>query len=408
MVAACLWVQAQPSRAGDAQVAASPTPAPPGSAAAPAVLTGNWGGLRDKLADEGMTFGLIWLGEGFRNFDGGIRAGDSFSSTTDLNFMLDTEKAFSLAGGKFYVDFEDHAGGNPTTALTGDLQVFDKTNTSPYSEIFELYYAQNLFHDTLRIKVGKMDANTEFGVINNGLDFLNSSAQVSPTILGMPTTPDPLPGALVSFTPADWFYAMAGGYLANRTDRFLNFTGDPSGIQPTENGTLFIGETGVKWSRSPWPGGDGDLKIGFWGHTGTFTRLDGGSQRGAEGFYAGFDQTLWKPTAKDDEQRGIRMFLDYGETDPRVSTIWQNGGGGIVWRGFLPGRDTDEIGFGPQCAWLSRDANLKYPYELMFEWFYQVNPTSWSTLKPDLQYIVHPGGQYANALVGTLQLALQF
>ena len=31
-----------------------------------------------------------------------------------------------------------------------------------------------------------------------------------------------------------------------------------------------------------------------------------------------------------------------------------------------------------------------------------------ATLQPDLQYIVHPGGQYPDALVGMVQLSVQF
>jgi porin len=372
------------------------------------MLTGNWGGLRDKLADDGVTFGLIWTGEYFKNFQGGIRPGETLASTTDLNFTLDTSKAFKLPGGKFYVDLENHAGRNPSTALTGDLQVFDKNNYSSYLQVFELYYEQKLFNDTLRIKVGKVDGNSEFSVIDNGLDFIDSSSQISPTLPELPTSPNPMPGANVFFTPTEYFFASFGACIANQRDRFLDFTGHPWEAQPTRGGILLLGETGFKWDRSPWPGFDGNLKLGFWGHTAAFSRLDGGSQNGAEGFYAILDQTLWKPSAKDDDPRGLRMFLGYGETDPKVSQIWQQTGGGLVWKGFLPSRPGDEIGVSPECAWLSRDAALPQPYELIVETFYQTNLTPWATFKPDLQYIVHPGGQYDNALVATLQLTLQF
>ena len=123
-------------------------------------------------AQHGVTIGFNWIGEAFRNFEGGINSRDSvIASTTDLNLSIDTDKALNWPGGKLYVDLEDHAGQNPSTALTGDLQTFDKLNAAPYLQVFELYYEQKLFHDILRIKIGKVDANSEYSVIDNGLDL---------------------------------------------------------------------------------------------------------------------------------------------------------------------------------------------------------------------------------------------
>ena len=389
---------------------AAPASEKPEESASAGELTGDRGGVRDQLEKKGITFGLSWIGETFRNFEGGKDTADTVvASTADLNFALDTGKAFNWPGGKFYVDLEDHAGQNPSDVLTGDLQLFDKLNSPPCFQVFELYCQQKLFGDTLRLKVGKVDANTEFSVIDNGLDFIDSSAQVSPTVLAFPTTPVPLPGANVFFTPIDCFFASFGAYLANQTDRFLDFSGSPSNFQPTRNGMFFIGETGLKWAHSPVLQYDGNLKLGFWGHTGTFDRFDGGTQKGAEGFYAILDQTLWKPAgAKNDDPRGVRTFLEFGGTDPAVSTIYRHVGGGVAWKGFLPERPDDSIGFSPECAFLSHQAGLPHPYELIMEAFYKMKLTGWAALQPDVQYISHPGGVYSDALVGTLQLSVQF
>ena len=177
----------------------------------------------------------------------------------------------------------------------GDLQVFDKQNSSPYLQIFEIWYQQKLFDDKIRIKIGKVDANTEFSVIDNGLPFLNSSTQVSPTIFVFPTTPDPMPSVNVFFTPDEFYYAGFGAYYANRSDRFGDFVDDPAGVQRTGGGTFLIGETGLKWQRRAAVEKAGNLKLGAWEHTGTFTRFDGSKQQGAYGGYAILDQTLWQP-----------------------------------------------------------------------------------------------------------------
>lgn len=373
-----------------------------------AVATGEWGGLRKRLEEQGVSIGAEWVMEGFANFRGGIDRGAVSASTFDADLSLDMQKLLGISGGELYIDLEDHAGRNPSAALPGDLQIFDKLNSTPYSQVFELWYQQRLFKDKLRIKAGKVDANTEFSVIDNGLSFINSSTQVTPTLFVFPTTPDPMPGINFFYTPRDLFYASFAVYDANRSDHFLNFTGHPEAIQPARQGKLLIGETGLIWKRLPKLLPDGNLRLGFWGHTGTFTRFDGHSQKGAQGLYLIFDQTLWKPTSEQTDERGLRMFLEYGHTDRALTPIYRHFGGGFAWKGLLPGRRRDMAGFSPQYARFSPEAGLPRDYELTLETFYRVQFTPWASFQSDLQHIVHPGGKYPSALVGTLRLKVIF
>jgi len=59
--------------------------------------------------------------------------------------------------------------------LVGNVQKFTKLNYPPYLQIAEFWYRQTLFHGKLRLKLGKVDANSEFSVVDNYLAFLNSS-----------------------------------------------------------------------------------------------------------------------------------------------------------------------------------------------------------------------------------------
>ncbi|MGH7953367.1 MAG: carbohydrate porin [Limisphaerales bacterium] len=390
------------------QTAAPPVSSPPVDSGFADKMTGGWSGQRQWLEDKGISLNAQLILEGFYNFQGGVKTGDTWASTFDLNLTLDTEKAFNWKGGTFYADLEDHAGRNPTADLTGDLQAFDKLNTARYLQIYELWYQQALFNDWLRLKLGKWDANDDFSVIDNGLAFLNASDIVSPTILAFPTTPDPMPGAAVYLTPGKFWYAQFGVFYANQSDTFGDITGHPQSIQPTDYGALLIGETGLRWDHAPLLGKDGNLKFGAWGHTGTFTRFDGSQQKGAEGYYAIFDQTLWQPHGEPEQGRGLRSFLEAGQTQASVSAIDWNAAGGITWTGPLAVRPDDILGFSANYAHLSPQAGLSHSYELALEWFYQLPLTKWATLHPDFQFIVHPGGQYPDAVVGTLDLTIQF
>ena len=373
-------------------------------------LTGDWAGQRAKLEQSGVSINGALVLEGFKNLQGGIDdshlAGDS---TFDLNVALDTDKLFHLPGGKFYVDLEDHAGQDPSAKLVGDLQRFDQENSAPYLQIAEVYYDQKLLDDKLRLKVGKVDANSEFSVIDNGLPFFGSSSQVTPTIFVMPTTPDPMPSINAFLTPVDWFSASFGAYYSNQSDRFGDIVDNPTiGNQFSQYGAFLIGETGLTWKQTPLLPHEGNFKVGAWAHTGAFTRFDGTTQDGTSGYYAILDQTLWQPPSTPDDGPGIRTFLQYGQSERSVSPLWQHFGGGLSWTGLIPNRAQDILGFSPQYTRISGEQSLPHTYELSLESFYQIQLTPWATLQPDAQYIVNPGGRYSDALVVSLRLAIQF
>ncbi len=371
--------------------------------------TGDWWGERQRLRQAGVTIEASLVLEGFKNFRGGLRTTTLVgASTFDLSLALDTEKLLNWKGGKFYVDLEDHAGRNPSQVLVGDLQIFDKLNSASYLQCFELWYEQKLFDSRLRLKIGKVDANTEFSVIDNGLVFINSSTQVSPTVFVFPTTPDPMPSINVFYTPSRSFYASFGSYYANQSVGFGNLVGSPQSVQVSKSGAFLIGETGLKWQHAPLFQSPGNLKLGAWGHTGTFPRLDGSEQQGTYGYYVILDQTLWQPPGQPLDGRGVRTFLIYGRTQQTITPINQHIGGGVTWTGLLSARPNDIVGFSPQYAHLSPQAGLSHSYELAMEVFYKLPITRWAKLMADLQYIINPGGQYPNALVGTLRMKLNF
>jgi porin len=372
-------------------------------------VTGDWCGERLRLKEAGISIDAHLVLEGFKNFRGGLNTSPPEGAfTLDLNLALDTEKLFGWHGGKFYADFEVHGGSNPTKSLVGDLQIFDNLNSSSYFQLYELWFQQKLFDGKLRLKVGKVDANTEFSVIDNGLDFMNSSSQVTPTLYVFPTTPAPMPSANVFFTPNETCYAGFGAYYSNRSVNFGNFAGNPQDVQSSENGVFLIGETGLQWRNAPIFKGGGNLKLGAWGHTGTFTRFDGSEKNGIQGYYVIFDQTLWQPDGESQEGRGLRTFFEYGRTQKSVNAIYQHLGGGLAWTGPFASRFQDVVGFGPQYAYISPASGLPQPYELALEMFYRLQVTRWTSIMTDMQYIINPGGQYPDAVVGTIRWTMNF
>src|SRR5579859_2102344 len=90
--------------------AAAQTAAPPASTdSAPSAgfwqretLTGNWGGVRTRLQDSGVTFGLQEQSEIWGNMAGGLRNGLVYDGLTTASVKLDLEKLVGWTGATFF------------------------------------------------------------------------------------------------------------------------------------------------------------------------------------------------------------------------------------------------------------------------------------------------------------------
>ena len=122
------------------------------------------------------------------------------------------------------------------------------------------------------------------------------------------------------------------------------------------------------------------------------------------------EQKLWHKVFYDKTNaQGIYAFLQYGHADEHLTDVSDHIGGGLSWTGPIPTRINDTLGAGFTYARLSPDAGagFKDSYEMSIETFYGLQVTPNVLIKPDFQYIIHPGGVGENdALVATLRVVL--
>lgn len=375
--------------------------------------TGDWGGLRTQMENRGISLDAKLTLDWSANFHGGLMTrNEVYRHLLNVNLTLDTQKLIGWEGGTFFTSFQQHSGRNGAERLTGDLQGFDNIDAEEFSQVSELWYEQRFLQNLLRVKIGKVDANSEFAYVEHGAEFLNSSMGYSPTILGFPSYPDPATSVNVFVEPVEWFYAGVGLYDGATQDASRGRTGNrgPATAWGKPSDWMLLGEMGFRWSLpSDLPG---RLGLGGWGHSGRFAYVDESGQDagGTQGFYLVADQMVWRenPALKDDTQ-GIGLFGQFGYADEQVSEFSHHIGGGLAWTGAIPTRDNDVMGLGASYVSLSPQAAFAEDYELAIEGFYKVQFTPWASLKPDVQYIVNPGGGDAkDAIVGTLRLEILF
>lgn len=362
-----------------------------------------WNRTITALQERGLSLNSSAIIDLSRPGLGGIRRRVTVRSLFDVIATIDLKQLWNLEGGTIVLGYQVYVGRDASRDV-GDLQAFSNIDAHERSQIAEFWYEQWLFHKRARVKIGKVLADSEFAVVENGAEFIHSSMGHSPTLFVMPVYPDAASGINL-FTYPHEHLSLGFGLYDGAASRGVH-----TGVHGPETfrfGDLFlVGELGGKWTlgASHLPG---HIGLGGWGHTGTFARFDGHTQRGTGGAYLVFDHTLWRENLRqEDDIRGIAMFAQYGYAEATVSEVVDHLSAGFTWTGACSHRDHDVVGLEATWARLSHDTNFRGSYELNIELFYKLQLTSWLSIKPDLQYIINPsgGGSIDDALVGTLRL----
>lgn len=353
-------------------------------------LTDGWGGLRERAEAAGLTFNLA------HRFDwsGDWRGSPDRRGAARGLFDLGATWAPADTGATFTAQYLMLRGRDASTPL-GTLVTFSNIDGASFAHWGELSWQQVFADGRVRLKLGQMDANSEFSVINSALGFLNSAPAYSPTVFAMPTYPDPAPGANVFAKPLPWL-DLGFGVYAGAAPRGL-----PGFAHP-----LLIGEAGLTHEEL------GRLAVGAWRVNGTLARYDATTQPAAGGLYAVFERKIWQPTsAQADDPRGASLFAQFGTAGEQVSAIRRHLALGVSATGLIPGRDDDTCGLMvSSCATSRADLTLTAAHETAVEAYYAWPVAGWLTLKADVQLIRHPGGSAArrDALVGLLRAETTF
>ena len=278
--------------------------------------------------------------------------------------------------------------------------------------VSELWYQQKLFKDVLRLKFGKVDANSEFAFPANAAGFLNSSFGHTPTILDMPTYPDPAMSVNAFLYPTRHYYLSAGVYDGSKSQGINTGSYGPRNFFHGGHGYFLISEAGAQWAFQQYTL-PGRVAVGGWYNTADFARFDGTARAGTGGLYALAEQTLWhKKYYNPQDPQGIAAFVQYGHADDHINAFGDHAGGGLVWNGPWDKRILDSVGLGVSYARLSKDPGTGFTgrdFELAAEAYYSLQVTRYLQIKPDLQYIIHPAYiADRDALVGTLRATLAF
>jgi porin len=389
-------------------------------------LTGDWGGVRDEMAKNGVVLDLdvYWMPQTITS--GGKDDGSGAWGNAIATLNVDTQKAGLWAGGFFKVQtvtsFGDNVMRDTGAIVPANITWMLPSPTETDTGLQELTYTQFFSHQ-LGVFLGKINAiaptNVLHGDYNTG--FLNTALNL------------PLALAMVPLSA----YGAGALYLPSHEVTLAGMVLDPSGtIMDDDLGDTF--DDGVMVLASA------DLKVNLFGLPGhqNLTFVWSNKDRtsliqdpvnianllltahfpllGDPGPILGeilekypvvgapqplnqedetwaavysFEQFLWQPAG--DHKRGIGMFFSAGVSDGKANPIEYSYSLGLVGKGVVPGRPRDDFGIGWARTEFSdnfvpylRDAfDLGLDREDAVELYYNASVTPWLTISPSLQII---------------------
>ena len=160
-------------------------------------LTGEWGGVRSDLADRGVTLDAIYASDMFT-----ARGDAAALGHLDMALALDSHKLGLWDGGTLYVLGQNNHG-RGINEHVGSAQPVTNLESDPYTQLTELFLEQTALDERLKIRIGKQDANRDFGTPRFGGNFINNSFGMFPNV-ALPSYPTTGLGALVAVAPAAW------------------------------------------------------------------------------------------------------------------------------------------------------------------------------------------------------------
>ena len=309
----------------------------------------------------------------------------------DFGVVVDGEKAAGVKGlsGALHVRQHMREYGAPWEA---PAQGYSNIDAGNFSGVYEAWAQQVLGAGRVRLKAGRIDANTEFDAVATAADFLNSSMGYSPTIMEFPTYPNPKAGAMGAVAVGEKTQVSAGVFRACR-------------------GRIAVAEAARTW-RAGRQGAGGRAAAGGWWLKEPLSRFDGSLARGSRGFYAVLEQNL--NAASEKEERQTAAFLQLGTGDGRENLATQHLGAGAVVSAPWRARAADGAGVAVSWMRVSRERTLgggaTAGAELVAEGYYKLRLPRGMMLVADLQYFRHPGALRgkADALVATPRLVKSF
>lgn len=409
-------------------------------------MTGDWGGARTALADKGIDIQMEYLGESASNLRGGYNKSHAtrYADQFTLGAAFDLQKLLGWQDAQFSVEVANTNGSSLNDKRLNDSRVDSFSDTQEVSgngsvtRLSKLWLSKGWFDDALNLKVGRFAVSDEFAVEDcefQNLAFCDS--QPGNYVGSFTQSPVSTWGARVKYSLTDEVYAQVGAFAVNDSysdndNGFkLNGAGTSGAMLPVE---LVWAPT---FGQLP-----GEYRVGYYYSTAKADDLykDADNRPAVvtgDDYRRDNSQHGWWLTAKQqlttvggDASRGLVLYANISAFDAATTQVDGLQKLALVYQGPFDARPSDTLGLAVarlhgsnQSLHNARAANqasgLSYAdedylpeqhTEYDIELNYGIQVTQWLSVRPNMQYIAHPGGvrEVQNAVVAGVQVQSTF
>lgn len=385
--------------------------------------TGTWGGLRTELSESGIELEAQLMGDLMSNTSGGIEQESAMIQLSTLKMLLDAEKILGIKGMNVLASALQ-SNGESISALAGDVQGISNIEAEQTIRLYELWIQQNFWSERISVLGGLYDINSEFDFMESASLFVQSSHGLggefaASGLIGPPTFPIGGLGGRLKILPSPNFYLKAGVF--DGVSGKLNSLKHADFSWNRENGSLFITEVGLlTFGSSLSPQGSDlttlqnrrhigrevssdyklKLALGAWSYSKNYLDaryepdiINPSANENDKGVYLIADLKVSPNSSKAYQQ--LSIFMRIGYADSEVSRFRAYRGGGITYKGFVPGDPNGMLGISVASVQNSRVYSDLFPlsdkHETAFELTYLTKVIPWLNIQPHVQYIINPG-----------------
>ena len=411
-------------------------------------MLGDWGGTRSELLERGYDFTLGYTGEMGSNLHGGyshdraVRYSDQFT----FGVNMDLQKILGWHDTEVQLTVTERHGNNISNDRINDPRVGGFTSAQEVWgrgqtwRLTQMWIKQKYFDGALDVKFGRFGEGEDFNSFP--CDFQNLAfcgSQVGNWVGGIWYNWPVSQWALrVRYNLNEALYAQVGVFEQNPSNLEsgngfkLSGSGTQGAVMPIE----------LVWSPRV-NGLKGEYRAGYYysnakaqdvlkDSNGTPAAISGAAYRSSSskhGLWLGVQQQVTAQAS--DQSRGLSLFANATVHDKKTNAIDNYVQAGVVYKGPFDARAKDDIGFAlarvhvnpgyRKNARLINQANSLYNYdnpgflpvqdtEYSAELYYGIHLADWLTVRPNLQYIRHPGGvsRVDDALIGGLKIQSTF
>jgi porin len=402
-------------------------------------LLGDWGGLRKHLAEQGVAFNFGYVNELAHNFSGGTDRLTRYTDQWVFGTTLDLNKRWGWQGGTFQFTMTDRNGRNlgADANIGNNMLIQEVYGRGQTWHLTQLWLNQKLQGERLEVKFGRLTVGEDFFSFSCDFQNLTFCGAQPGNLVGdyWVNWPTSQWATRIKYHTSGNTYLQLGMYQVNPKfvdDSYARHNGwkpnNPSGT----TGALIPLEAG--WQPG-WRGLPGSYKLGGWYNTSNsddlyfdvnrnprgVTGLDPLQRTGRFGGYLSFQQQV-TGTA---DGRGATVFLNFTYADRNTARLDHQLTMGVQYKDPFDSRGQDSVGFAVGATHNNErfsdfvsQTNVRTgqntvagsSYEYASELYYSWVPVPSVSLRPNLQYILHPGGtsRNSNAFVIGLKCILAF